>query len=93
VGVLSLHQTPQLLSPIFLRFILPPALKATIRLQLLSVVVNMAEAGSTVMVMDVPSHHLISPLVADLNVRFAIILAIMLTSATIVMMIFLLWLG
>jgi len=33
------------------------------------------------MIVDVPSHHHISLLVADLNARSAIILAIMLTSA------------
>ena len=48
-------------------------------------VVDVAEAGSAVV--DVPSHHYISPLVADLNARFAIVLAIMLTNATIVIMI------
>ena len=61
------------------------ALQATIQLHLLYMVVDVAEAGSAVV--DVPSHHHISPPVADLNVRSAILLALMLTSATIVMMI------
>ena len=84
--MLSLHQTPQPLS-LLLWFIPPPALQATIRLQFLSVVVDMAKAGSMIMVIDIPSHHHISPPVADLNAKSAIVLAIMLTSATIVMMI------
>ena len=50
-------------------------------------VVDVAEAGSVVVVVNVPSHHHISPPVADLNARSAIILAIMLTNATIFMMI------
>jgi len=50
----------------------------------------MAEAGSAVVVVDVPPHHHISLLVANLNVRSTFILAIMLTSTIIVMMIFLL---
>ena len=53
----------------------------------LSVVVDVAETGSTVVIVDVPSHHHISPLLADLNARSAIILAIMLINTTIVMMI------
>ena len=65
----------------------PPVLQATIRLQLLSVVMDVAEEGSAVV--DIPSHHHISPPVVDLNARSAIILAIMLTGATIFMMIFL----
>jgi len=50
---------------------------------------DVAEAGSAVVivVVDVPSHHYISPPVADLNARSAIVLAIMLTNATIIMMI------
>ena len=70
-----------------MQFILSLALQAIIRLQLLFVVVDVAEAGNTIMVVDIPSHHHISPLVADLNVRSAIVLTILLTSATIVMMI------
>ena len=50
-------------------------------------VVDVVKAGSAVVVVDVPSYHHISPLVADLNARSAIILAIMLTNATIVMII------
>ena len=50
-------------------------------------VVDVAEAGSAVVVVDVPSYRHISPPVVDLNVRSAIVLAIMLTNATIVMMI------
>ena len=80
-------QTPKL-SCLLLRFIQPPALQTTIRLHLLTVVVNVTEAGSVVV--DVPSHHHISLSVADLNARSAIILAIMLISATIVMIILLL---
>ena len=64
-----------------------PALQATIQLYLLSVVVDVAEAGSVVVIVDVPSYHHISSPVADLNARFAIILAIMLTNAIIVIMI------
>ena len=41
----------------------------------------------SLMVVDVPSYHHINPPVADLNARSAIILAIMLTNATIIMMI------
>jgi len=74
---------------LLLRFILPPTLQAIIQLHLLFVVVDVAETGSAVVVMDVPSHHNISSLVADLNAKFTIILAIMLTSASIVMMIWL----
>jgi len=51
------------------------------------VVVDVAEAGSVVVVVDVPSYRHISPPVADLNTRSAIILTIMLTNVTIVMMI------
>ena len=47
----------------------------------------MAEAGSAVMVVDVPFYRHISLSVADLNARSATVLAIMLTNATIVMMI------
>ena len=50
-------------------------------------VVDVAEEGSAVVVVDVPSYRHISLPVANLNARFAIILAIMLTNATIVMMI------
>ena len=78
MGVLSLHLTPQPSCPLLLRFILPPSLQATIQLHLLSVVVDVAEAGSLIVVMDVPSHHYFSPSVADLNARSAIVLAIML---------------
>ena len=67
-------------------FILFPALQATIQLHLFSVVVDMAEAVSVVVVVDVPSFRHISPPVADLNARSAIVLAIMLTNAIIVMM-------
>ena len=70
-----------------MRFILPSALQSTIRLHLLSVVVDVAEAGSAVVIVHVPSHHDISPPVANLNVRSAIVLAIILTNSTIVMMI------
>ena len=87
MGVLSLHQTPQPSSPFLLRFILLTALQATIQLHLLSLVMDVAEVGSAVMVVEVPSHHHISSPVADLNARSAIILAIMLTNATIVMII------
>ena len=52
-------------------------------------VVDVAEAGSAVVVVDVPSYHHISLPVADLNARSAIVLVIMLTNATIVMMIWL----
>ena len=48
---------------------------------------DVAEAGSAVVVVDVPSYRHISPPVADLNARSAIVLAIMLTNVTIVMMI------
>jgi len=48
---------------------------------------GVAEAGNVIVVMDVPSYHHISPPVADLNARSTIVLAIMLTNATIVMMI------
>ena len=89
MDVLSLHQTPQPLFPLLLRFILPPALHATIQLHLLSVIVDVAEAGSTFVITNIPSHHHISLLMVNLNVRSAIVLAIMLTSATIVMMIWL----
>ena len=88
-GHASLHQTPSSSSPLLLRFIPSPALQATTRLQLLSVVADVAEAGSVIVVVDVPFYHHISPLVADLNARSAIVLAIMLTSATIIMMILL----
>ena len=87
MGVLSLHQTPQLSSPRLLQFILPPVLQATIQLHLLSVVVDVAEAGSAIVVVDVPFHHHIGLPVANLNARSAIILTIMLTNAIIVMMI------
>ena len=91
MDVLSLHQTLPPSSPLLLRFIPPPALQAIIRLPLpfLFVVVDVAEVGSAI-VMDVPSHGYTSPPVASLNARSAIILASMLTSATIVMMILLL---
>ena len=87
MGVLSLHQTPQPSSPFLLRFVLLPALQVIIQLHLLSVVVDVAEAGSAVVVVDVPSYRHISPPVADLNARSVIVLAIMLTNATIVMMV------
>jgi len=64
---------------------LPPALQTTIQLHLFHVVVDVAEERSVVV--DVPSHNRISLAVADLSVRSAIVLVIMLTSATIVMMI------
>jgi len=89
VGELSLHETPQPSSPLLLRFILLPAHQATIQLHPLSMVVDVAEAGSAVVVMDVPSYHRISPPVADLNTRSAIVFANMLTNATIVTMIWL----
>jgi len=47
----------------------------------------MAEEGSEIVVVDIPSHHHISPQVSDLNARSVIILAIMLTSSLIFMMI------
>ena len=50
-------------------------------------VVDVAEAGSAVVVMDVPSYRHISPPVVDLNARSVIVLAIMLTNGTIVVMI------
>ena len=50
-------------------------------------VVDVAKAGSAVVVVDVPSYHHISPQVVNLNARSAIVLAIMLTNVTIVMMI------
>ena len=53
-------------------------------------VVDVAEAGSAAIVVDVSSHHAFSLPVADLNARSAIVLTIMLTIATIVMIIFLL---
>ena len=87
MGVLSLHQTPQPSFLFILWFILLPSLQATIQLHLLSVIVDVAEAGSTVVVMNVPSHHHVSPPMADLNARSAIVLTIMLTNATIVLMI------
>ena len=87
MGVLSLHQTPQPSSPLLMRFILSPTLQTTFQLHLLPVVVDVAEAGSAVVVVDVPSHHHISAPVADLNATSAIILVIMLTNATIIMMI------
>ena len=74
----------QALFLLLLRFRPPPALQATTQLQLLSVVADVAEVGSAVVIVDVPFHHHISPLVVDLKARFAIVLAIMLTSATIV---------
>ena len=80
-------------SPFLPRFIPPPAFQATTRLQLPFVVVDMAEAGRTIVVVDVPSYHHISPPITDLNTRSAIILAIMLANATIVMIIFLLQLA
>jgi len=69
VGMLSLHLHPQPSSPILLRFTRHLALQVTIHLHLLSVVMNGAEAGSAavVMVVDIPSHHHISLLVANLN--------------------------
>ena len=73
MGVLSLHQTPQPSSPLLMRFIV------------FSMVMDVAEAGSAVV--DVLSYRHISPPVVDLNARSAIVLAIMLTNATIVMMI------
>ena len=84
VYVLSLHQTLQSSSSLLLRFILFPALQATIQLHLLSVIMDVAEAGSAVVVVivNVPSHHYISPPVADLNARSVIVLVIMLTNAT-----------
>ena len=48
---------------------------------------DVVEAESVVMVMDIPSHHHISPSVVDLNAISAIVLAIMLTNGTIVMLI------
>ena len=87
MGVLSLHQTSQPSSPLLLQLILFPALQATIQLHLFSVVVDVVEAGSAVVVMDVPSYRHINPPVVDLNARSVIVLAIMLTNATIVMMI------
>ena len=48
---------------------------------------DVTEAGSAVVVVDVPSHHHISPPVTDFNARSAIVLAIMLTNVTIVMII------
>ena len=48
---------------------------------------DVAEARSAIV--NVPSYHHISPSVADLNARSAIVLAIMLSSATIIMMILL----
>ena len=54
------------------------ALQATIQLHFLSVVVDVAEVGSTVVVVDVSSHHRISPQVADLNAISVIVLTIML---------------
>ena len=89
-GHVSLHQTPPPSSSFLLRFILPPAPQATTRLHLLFVVADVAEVGSVVMVVDVPSHHHISMSVADLNTRSAIVLVIMLISATIVIMVLLL---
>ena len=85
MGVLSLYQTPQPSSPLLLQFILLPALQVTIQLHLLSLVVDVTEVGSAIVVVDVLSYHHISPSVADLNVRSAIIFVIMLTNATIVM--------
>jgi len=84
--VITSPNSTTLISPLMM-FILLPALQATIQLQLLSVFVNVAEAGSVVVIVDVPSYHHISPSVADLNARSAIILAIMLTNAIIVMII------
>ena len=62
-------------SLILLQFILPPTLQATIWIHLLSVVLDVAEAGSAVVivVVDVPSHYHISLSVADLNARSAIV--------------------
>ena len=71
--MLSLHQTPQPSTPLLLWFILLLALQATIQLHLLSVVMDVAEAGSVVVVVNVPSHHHISLQVADLNARSAIV--------------------
>ena len=42
-------------------------------------IVDVAEAGSAIMVVDVPSRHYINPSVADLNARSAIVLVIILT--------------
>ena len=84
-AIISLDSTT-LISP-FPTVHIASALQATARLHLLSVVVDVAEAGSAVEVVDVPSHHHISPSVANLNARCAIVLAIMLINVTIVMMI------
>ena len=52
MGVLSLHQTPQPSSLFILWFILLPSLQAAIQLHLLSVIVDVTEAGSATVVVD-----------------------------------------
>ena len=86
MGVLSLHQTPHLIS-------LSPAVHTVSRTPSYHSAPSffrgrgVAETGSAVVVVDVPSYRHISPPVTDLNARSVIVLAIRLTHATIVMMI------